>query len=124
MADILTPTRIQTTAAQNISDNRASEFVRHILNEIREYDATLDDAHEVGVRLVNFGQAVTFHLEGVEYSDPSLIYFSGTTTNASEPVKLIQHVSQISILLMKLPRLHPEKPKIGFLIPQRREEDD
>ena len=36
--------------------------------------------------------------------------------DSGAPVELIQHVSQISVLLMKLPRRDPDKPKkpIGF----------
>jgi hypothetical protein len=107
---------IRTAATQNIHDNRASELGRHIIDEIREYDAALDPEYEVGVRLVSFGQAVVFHLEGMKYANPSLILFSGTT-DSGEPVELIQHVSQISILLTKLHRRQPETPKrpIGFL---------
>ena len=106
---------IRTAATQNIHDNRASELSRHILDEIQEYDAALDAEHEVGVQLVSFGQTVIFHLEGMKYANPSLILFSGTL-DTGEPVELIQHVSQISILLTKLRRRQPEKPKkpIGF----------
>jgi hypothetical protein len=69
----------------------------------------------VGVRLVSFGQSVTFHLENIGYWNPSLISFSGFTENG-EPVELIQHVSQISVLLVKVKRKDLSKPKkpIGF----------
>jgi hypothetical protein len=58
---------------------------------------------------------VIFHLHNMGYWNPSLISFSGTTENG-EPVELIQHISQISLLLMKLPRTNPSEPKkpIGF----------
>lgn len=115
MVDINYPSSLRTAAAQSISDNRASELGRHIYDKIRAYDATLDQIHEVGVRLVSFGQTVVFRLEGMAYANPSLICFTGKTV-AGDPVELIQHISQISILLTKLPRHHPEKPKrsIGF----------
>jgi hypothetical protein len=69
----------------------------------------------VGVRLVSFGQSVVFHLEQIGYWNPSLISFKGFTEDG-EPVELIQHVSQISVLLTKLSRKDPTKPKkpIGF----------
>ena len=67
------------------------------------------------MRLVNFGQAVTFHIEDIGYWNPSLISFRGHTEKG-EPVELIQHVTQISILLMKMKREQPQQPKrpIGF----------
>ena len=66
--------------------------------------------------MVTFGQTVVFHLEDMGYYDPSLICFFGTTDDGS-PVQLVQHVSQISMLLMTLPRKDPSKPKrpIGFV---------
>jgi hypothetical protein len=100
--------------------NRASNLGDQIYEKILDYEAKLDEAHEVGARLVSFGQTVTFHLEGMECMDPSLVCFFGTT-DANEPVELIQHVTQISILLTKVPLLDPKKKRlVGF----GRERDD
>lgn len=95
--------------------NFASEFYKRLLKWIGDFDAGLDASHEVGVRLVCFGQTVVFHLRNIGYWNPSLISFKGVTDDGN-PVDLIQHVSQISILLMKVPRQDPSKPKvpIGF----------
>jgi hypothetical protein len=102
---------------ENVQDNYASEFYRRLAEWISDFDNSLDNDSEVGVRLVNFGQTVVFTLEGMGYYNPSLILFRGHTEDGS-PVELIQHVSQISILLMKLPRKNPEQPKkaLGFQI--------
>jgi len=95
--------------------NLASEFHKRLINWINDFHQSLDDEFEVGVRLVNFGQTVTFHIEDIGYWNPSLISFTGKT-EAGEPVELIQHVTQISILLMKMKRIDPQQPKkpIGF----------
>jgi len=95
--------------------NLASEFYKRLLEWINKFSNSLDSEHEVGVRLVSFGQSIVFHLEDMSWWNPSLMKFIGRTDDG-EPVELIQHVSQISILLMKLPRLDPTKPKvkIGF----------
>jgi hypothetical protein len=95
--------------------NLASEFYNRLTEWISEFDKSLDDEYEVGVRLVSFGQSITFHINDMGYWNPSLISFHGVTEKG-DPVKLIQHVTQISILLTKLKRLDPEKPKrpIGF----------
>jgi hypothetical protein len=95
--------------------NYASEFYTRLVNRITEFNEELDDEHEVGVTLVNFGgSSIVFHLSDLGYWNPSLITFYGVT-DAGDPVELIQHVSQISVLLTKLPRL-PNEPKrvIGF----------
>ncbi len=96
--------------------NYASEFHKRLMKWISTFDGTLDQEHEVGVRLVSFGQTVIFHLDDIGFWNPSLISFKGVTDDGS-PVELIQHVSQISVLLMKLPRKDPSKPKrrIGFV---------
>lgn len=98
-----------------IDQNLASEFYNRLRLWIEEYESSLDSEHEVGARLVNFGQSIVFHLESIGYWNPSLISFSGTS-ETGEPVQLIQHVSQISVLLMKLPKKDPNLPKkvIGF----------
>ncbi len=95
--------------------NLASEFHKRLQKWISDFEQALDQKHEVGARLVSFGQSVTFHLENIGYWNPSLISFSGFTDDG-EPVELIQHVSQISILLVRVKRSDPLKPKrpIGF----------
>ena len=96
--------------------NCASEFAKQLLCQIRRFDENLDTSEEVGMRLVSFGQSVTFHVAEISYYNPSLIVFSGFMDDGRQ-VELNQHVSQISFLLLALPRLNPEEPKrkIGFV---------
>lgn len=95
--------------------NYASEFYNRLVRLINDFNKSLDDNHEVGARLVNFGQTITFHIENIGFWNPSLICFNGYTENG-DPIELIQHVTQISILLMKMKRLTTSEPKrpIGF----------
>jgi hypothetical protein len=57
--------------------------------------------------------AAIFHLQDMGHWNPSLLFFIGVTDDGN-PVRLIQHVSQISVLLMKLPRKAPSKSKQPF----------
>src|SRR5262245_37357477 len=84
----------------SLQENKASEFYKRLTKWIEEFDASLGESDEVGVRLVSFGQSVMFRIRDMGYWDPSLISFSGVMDDG-KPVELIQHVSQISILLMK-----------------------
>lgn len=95
--------------------NLADEFYKRLVQWMNEFHKSLDEDLEVGVRLVNFGQTVTFHVDDIGYWNPSLISFRGKNENG-ESVELIQHVSQISILLVALKREDMNKPKrpIGF----------
>jgi hypothetical protein len=101
----------------NAEQGVASAFCKRLMEWIQAFNASLDDEHEVGIRLVNFGQAVSFHLEKLGCWDPYLISFSGVTEDGN-PVELIQHVNQISVLLMKIARKDLTEPKrpIGFNI--------
>jgi len=109
----------------SVEANYASEFHKRLVKWINDFDATLDQQHEVGVRLVSFGQTVVFHLNDIGYWNPSLIRFEGVMEDGS-PVELIQHVSQISVLLMKLPRNDPSKAKrkIGFITEEEKTKGD
>lgn len=95
--------------------NLADEFHRRLISWINDFHRGLDEDHEVGARLVSFGQTVTFHIDDIGYWNPSLISFQGKNENG-ESVELIQHVSQISILLVALKRVNSSEPKrpIGF----------
>jgi hypothetical protein len=95
--------------------NLASGFYRRIVEMIHGFEQHLDEEHEVGVRLVSFGQTMQFHIEDIGYYNPSLIIFYGTFENGAR-VELVQHVSQISFLLMALPKQNESKParRIGF----------
>ena len=98
-----------------VDQNLASEFHDRLIKWIHDFDNELDQEHEVGARLVNFGQTITFHLHDIGYWNPSLLSFYGSMENG-DPVQLIQHVSQISILLVKMKRKDLTLPKrpVGF----------
>lgn len=100
---------------ESIKQNLASAFCEKLYNQIVEFDSKLDNDKQVAVRLVSFGQTVTFMVTGLGYSNPSLIHFYGIAPDGSQ-VELIQHVSQISFLLTTASRDNPEEPKrtIGF----------
>jgi len=113
--DSLTP-RINTALLMPPKDqNLADEFHRRLIEWINDFHRSLDEEHEVGARLVNFGQNVTFHIDDISYWNPSLISFKGKNENG-DSVELIQHVSQISVLLVALKRENTSQPKrpIGF----------
>lgn len=108
------------SVTESLADNLASEFCQKLYESIRRFDEQLDDAHAVGMRLVAFGQAITFSVSRIGYTNPSLIHFYGQIENG-QSVELIQHVSQISFLLTAVPRVNPTKPKapIGFIGPEQ-----
>lgn len=116
LPDLLAQPNLNLARIDFGNPNLASEFYQRIVDMINEFDRNLDHEHAVGVRLVSFGQSLTFHVTNIGYNNPSLIIFFGTLENGS-PVQLIQHVSQISFLLTAIRRPDPQHPKkpIGFL---------
>lgn len=99
----------------SISGNFANEFHKRLIVWINDFHRSLEDDYEVGGQLASFGKNIEFHFTDIGYWDPSLISFIGVLEDGS-PVELVQHVSQINILLIRKKRLSPEQPKrpIGF----------
>lgn len=101
-----------------VDQNLASEFHKRIMEMILDFEGELDEEHEIGVKLVNFGQTVQFNITGIGYYNPSLIHFHGQTEQGNR-IELVQHVSQISFLLMAMKKADPDPevpPKrIGFM---------
>jgi hypothetical protein len=98
----------------------ATAFRERLIAAIKRFDDGLDSNEEVGMRLVSFGQTITFHVEDIHCHNPSLLFFLGVT-DAGQRVQLVQHVSQLSFLLIALPRRNPTEPKkpFGFQSPQQ-----
>jgi len=100
------------------SEQSAQKLVTQIVERIEAFESNLDNLEEVGIRLVSFGQSLTFHVSELGFIQQSLVIFKGYT-EGGEPIELIQHTSQISFLLMVTKRLDvkEERRKIGFIQP-------
>ena len=80
---------------------------------IQAFEASLDDEHEVGLMLTNFGQSMLMQVTNISYEKSVLMVFKGYV-NGNEAT-LIQHVHQLNFLLTKVQK-EPDRPKrtIGF----------
>jgi hypothetical protein len=86
---------------------------------IGEFEASLTAGQEVGARLVSFGQDLLLHVSQVGYSAPNLIVFDGHLDNRHDRVRLVQHVNQLSFLLVAVPIPSDEvRQPIGFVRPE------
>lgn len=83
---------------------------------IEEYQSALDDKHEVGLLLTNFGQSVLMQVCEISYEESVLLIFKGYVNGKYST--LIQHVSQLNFLITSVEK-EPDKPKrkIGFIHP-------
>ncbi len=85
-----------------------------IMEAITQFEEDLDDDHEVAAKLSSFGQTLVMNVKEIGYSNPVLIHFYGTVNG--QEAELIQHVSQISFLLLSVKKPDPSLParRIGF----------
>ncbi|WP_179339390.1 DUF6173 family protein [Winogradskyella ludwigii] len=98
----------------------AGAYYERLAKYIIEFEKDLTDSEEVGAKLVSFGESIIIHVEDLGYWNPRLICFYGTDSKGQK-VQLIQHVNQISILLIKLKRI-PERTRIGYKLSQELDE--
>lgn len=86
-----------------------------IIERINEFEANLPDDMQAGGKFITFGSEA-FAIDSVTYQNPNILIFSGTTAEG-ETVQLIQHTSQLNLLLLAVKRNNPEEPrrKIGYL---------
>lgn len=88
-----------------------------IMEEIKAFEDTLDEDHEVGVMLASFGQSLTMTVTHIGYANPSTLFFYGFV--GGREATLIQHMSQLNFLLLALEKPDSDKPprRIGFAPP-------
>lgn len=85
---------------------------------IGEFEAALTEEQEVGARLVSFGTELLIHVRQIGYSAPHLIVFDGQLDGRNDRVRLVQHVNQLSFLLVAVPVLTEPRRPIGFVRPE------
>ena len=107
-----------------VNANLASAFYDRLSNYIIEFEKDLESNEELAIRLVSFGESIIINVDDIGYHNPSLISFTGTTSSGAR-VKLVQHVSQISFLLMatKSAEPIPERNRVGFKLKHERDVD-
>lgn len=98
--------------------NLASWKCKKIVEQVREFEAKLDNDHEVGMRFVSLGSSCIMAVTAISYQNPDLLYFYGMLDGRD--AQIIQHVSQINFLLTSVPRSNTSPPArpIGFVIPE------
>ena len=85
-----------------------------IIMYLKNFEESLDNEHEVAMGFVGDNVGV-LRIEGVGYYDPDIVTFYGTDASGLR-TQLVQHVSQLSVLLRALPKPNTEGPanRIGF----------
>ena len=94
-----------------------------IMEERAEYEAKLDNDHEIALRLASFGSSTVMVVTSVGYQNPDMLYFYGFVNGKN--AQLIQHVSQLNFLITSVEREDKTKParRIGFRTTNASQED-
>ncbi len=81
---------------------------------IRKFESQLDQSQEIAMGFAG-GDAGVLRIEGLGYFEPDLITFYGRD-DAGLKTQLVQHISQLSVMLRAVPTEAPEDPprRIGF----------
>ena len=90
---------------------------------IQNFENQLDGEHEIAMGFVG-GDAGVLKIEGVGFFDPDIVTFYGLDGSGAK-TQLIQHVSQLSVMMRALPK-QPEAQepiRIGFRLAADMEKD-
>lgn len=87
-----------------------------IMQEIHDFEETLDSEHEIALSLASFGSSVTMIVTSIGYQNPDMLYFYGYVNG--KDAELIQHASQLNFLITSIEKPDKTKParRIGFTV--------
>lgn len=114
------------TAAKAVKKPRAAKAVavaektaaesacERLVLYIRQFESQLDQSQEIAMGFAG-SDAGVLRIEGLGWSAPDILTFFGQDEDGSR-TQLVQHVSQLSVLLRAVPKSVPEAPplRIGF----------
>jgi hypothetical protein len=109
----------EALTAVDVEDKSPAQWAYEpLILYIRNFEANLDASQEVAMGFTG-GEAGVLQIEGVGFFDPDLVTFYGRDEDGMR-TQLIQHVSQLNVMLRAVPKLAPEEPprRIGFRLMQ------
>jgi hypothetical protein len=103
--------------------NPASWMYERLVRSIAQFEEALDDTQEIGARLVTFGNQEVIRIENVGSWGPDLMIFYGKNSQR-QPVQLLQHHSQVNVLLVAVPKEGLEARRVGFALISKLDKKD
>ena len=101
------------TPAKEPPYNPAAWMHERLARQILEFDKNLDPDHELGGRFVQGPSNDSLHIENVAHWGPDMIIFLGRFADGRK-FELMQHYSQVSVLLTAVRKIHEKPRRIGF----------
>ena len=107
-----------------VEKSSAQSAYERIIMYIKTFEETLDNDHEVGLGFAG-GDAGVIKIEGLGYFDPDIVTYFGTN-GAGAKTQLIQHVSQLNVMLTASQKHidQAEPNRIGFQLAQELDRDE
>lgn len=100
---------------QPVGDKSPAQWAyERLILYIRNFEAQLDGEHEVAMGFTGTDAGV-MRIEGMGFFDPDIVTFYGSDANGIR-TQLVQHVSQLNVMLRALPKPSKDSPaaRIGF----------
>jgi hypothetical protein len=104
----------KVAAAQDRPFDPAAWMHQRLVNQIVEFEKNLGPDHEIGGRFVEGPGSEPLHISNVASWGPDMVLFMGQFPDGRR-FELMQHYSQVSVLLVAVPKLTDDPPRrIGF----------
>ncbi|MGR3634865.1 MAG: DUF6173 family protein [Shimia sp.] len=111
-----TPVEVPDGVAKKpVAEKSPAEWAyERLIMYIQNFEKQLDGDHEVAMGFTG-GDAGVMRIEGMGFFDPDIVTFYGSDNHGIK-TQLVQHVSQLNVLLRALPKPaeQPEAARIGF----------
>lgn len=104
---------------RSMGQKSAAEWAyERVILYIRNFEEQLDPAEEIAMGFAG-GDAGVLQIEGVGFFEPDILTFYGRDESGLK-TQLIQHISQLNVVLRAIPKMQPEEParRIGFRLEQ------
>jgi hypothetical protein len=121
MTELIAPAvldiRQPTFEIQELMTPAESMFER-LVTQIQEFEARLTPTEEIGGRFVSAPKEGAFHIRDISHRGPDMLVFHGIDVDG-RPIQLLQHYTQMNVLLCVMPIVKEEPFRIGFILEQR-----
>ena len=112
-AEVLPAAGSEVATQNEAPPDPASWMHQRLVHQILEFEKKLGPDHEVGGRFVEGPGSETLHIANVASWGPDMILFMGELPDGRR-FELMQHYSQVSMLLVAVPKMKDQPRRIGF----------
>jgi len=107
----------------DVPDIPAKWAFERIARQIRDFEEQLSGDEEIGLPLVASPKTGMMHIEDIGYWGPDMLIYHGRNDHR-KPMRLLQHYTQMSILLTAVPKIQAKPNRIGFHLIEKIESID